>query len=61
MGMPYYSYRKRDGVVPDRSIEDAAEGFGSIQGNILSLRFCQSSGKIKKKPVLAIGVSEIRL
>ena len=32
MGMPYYSYRKRHGVVPDRSIADAAEGFGSIQG-----------------------------
>ena len=32
MGMPYYSYQKRDGVAPDRSIADAAEGFGSIQG-----------------------------
>jgi hypothetical protein len=59
--MPYYSYRKRDGVVPYRSIVDAAEGFGSIQGNILSLRFCQSIGKIKKVFVPAIGVSEIRL
>ena len=59
--MPYYSYQKRDGVAPDQSIADAAEGFGSIQGNILSLRFCQSSGKIKKETVPAIGVSEIRL
>jgi hypothetical protein len=61
MGMPYYSYRKRDGVVPYRSIVDAAEGFGSMQGNILSLRFCQSSRKIKKELVPVIGVSEIRL